>query len=148
MKRTFILLLGLAVAPLWAADAARPVVVDPLDLRKPVPDPEGALTEKYDGKLVRFTGVVRRVTADPKTRQARYELQHQIVSGTGKRAVVKETIVVAVTFAKAERALRADLSPRAPAVTVEGKGSVMVDGSLVITEATIVPEAKRPSSGR
>jgi hypothetical protein len=115
------------------ADASRPVVVDPLDLRKPVPDPEGALTEKYDGKLVRFTGVVRRASTDRKTKQPRYELHYAILGKKkgARKAEVVETVVVAVTFASGQKDLTGT-------VTVEGKGSVMVDGSLVISDATAV----------
>ena len=57
-----LLLLGPALRgadqPGAAPARENPVLVDPLDLRTPIPEPEAGLTEKYDGKLVRYTGQV------------------------------------------------------------------------------------------
>jgi hypothetical protein len=127
-----------------ATDDPPYVVVDPGDLRQPIPDPELGLTEKYDGKLVRFTGALRRWSLDKKTKKLTFELQHDIVKlvttrGKQPRRVREETIVVPVTFRPDDRLLRA----RQPGlvITVEGKASVMTDGALVITEAVVVPAA-------
>lgn len=149
MKRTFFFVFALAALPLLAADKVRPVVVDPLDLRKPVPDPGGPLTEKYDGKVVRFTGTVSRATLDKATKQPRFEMQYAILEkpAGAKKAKVAETIVVAVSFANSERNLPVVNTARPGTVTVEGQGAVMTDGSLVITEASIVLE-KKPAAGR
>src|SRR5258708_30607675 len=61
----------------------KPVKVDPLDLRKPIPDPGAGLTEKYDGKLVRFTGHVKASGKDARTKTYWYDLQTEIVHATG-----------------------------------------------------------------
>jgi hypothetical protein len=126
-----------------APKAADYVVVDPLDLRKPVPDPELGLTEKYDGKVVRFTGVLHRVTIDKKTRKYRYELRYVIVNQArvkGQKATkaTAETIAVPVTFLKDQKLLRT--AKRGIVLTVQGTGSVMVDGTLVISDAIIIPQ--------
>jgi hypothetical protein len=135
--------LSLAGPALVAAPPDDAVVVDPLDLRKPVPDPEDGLTGKYDGKTVRFTGALARVTADKKTKKPVAELNYDIVDqrparGKGPRLVSKETVIVAVHFQDDGKALRG----RKPGtvLTVEGQGSVMVDGTLVISGAVVVPE--------
>ncbi len=149
MRLAIVPLMALALAfaaPHGRAVALNPtkaVVVDPADLRKPVPEPEQGLTEKYDGKLVRFTGTMSRSTFDKKARTWTYELHHVIVhqsQAKNKKPVVlgKETVVVPVHFLKDEKQLRARESGFT--LTVEGKGSVMVDGTLVITEAVVVKE--------
>jgi hypothetical protein len=167
MKRIFFLLIVLvsfAGAAGLAADPARPVVVDPQELRKPVADPELGLTEKYDGKLVRFTGNVVRATVEKATRKVNYELQYQILvpeqprdkrlRGKAVKMVVQDTIVVPVTFSGPEKELQQELARNkiarkpGPVVTVEGKGSIMVDGTLVISEATLVPDKKTPFTKR
>src|SRR5262245_48831830 len=84
------------------------VPVDPLDPRQPVPDPEQGLTEKYDGKMVRFTGTVQRASQDKRTKKIWYELHHEIVtkgpSQNGQSSVKnKETIIVAVNFLNDEK---------------------------------------------
>jgi hypothetical protein len=124
------------------------VVVDPTDLRQPVPDPELGLTDKYDGKVVRFSGVVRSSTLDKKANEHHSELHYDIVDHVkikGKDTVVgKESIVVAVTFQTEEKALHLLFAKeqrlKGPGIrlTVQGKASVMVDGTLAITEAVIV----------
>jgi hypothetical protein len=164
MKRTAFILIALVLGglalvalapPLGAAPVPAPpfVVVDPLDLRQPVPDPEQGLTDKYDGKLVRFTAVVSRASVDKKTNKHHFELHYEIVQKAkvkGKETVVgKETIVVPVAFQNDEKALFQQMEQllRAqkpgPTVTVEGKGVVNTDGTLVITDAVLVTE-KRP----
>jgi hypothetical protein len=152
MKRSAFLLtaLGLTSLGLLAPDqparaAPQPatyVVVDPTDLRKPVPDPEQGLTQKYDGQVVRFTGQLQRVTLNRKSKKYSYEMHYVIVhrlrvKGKAPR-VTKETIVVPVTFLKDEKQLRA--RNRGFTLTVQGKGSIMVDGTLVISDAVIVPD--------
>lgn len=153
MKRSGLLLLALSVAGsgLIAADlraqkAPPPppyVVVDPNDLRQPVPDPEQGLTEKYDGKVVRFTGAARRWSLDKRAKTCTYELHHDIIRIAPikgrKVAVREETIVVPVTFRRDEPRLRAGRAGFT--LTVEGKGAVTADGGLIITEAVLVPTA-------
>jgi hypothetical protein len=154
MKRGAFLLIALGSACLALAAPQRQagadpdpgyVVVDPTDLRQPVADPEQGLTEKYDGKVVRFTGVARRVTQDKKTKKYGYEVHFDIVQAAprGKKPAAgkKETIVVPVTFLKDETQLRKQLQgarPVFPRVVVQGRGSVMVDGTLVISDAVLV----------
>lgn len=161
MTRATLLLVGIALAvPAFAADKAAPkptyVLVDPADLRMPVPDPEQGLTEKYDGKVVRFTAVVRRSTLDKKTKKYHYELHYDIThktpaKGDKRAATTKETIVVPVTFAKEEKELQKELEKRPRGkdsevtITVEGKGSVLTDGTLLISDAVIIRE-ERPFS--
>jgi hypothetical protein len=127
-----------------AAGGDNYVVVDPNDLRPPVPDPEQGLTDKYDGKLVRFTGALRRGTLDKKTKKPTYELQYDFVrlsavKGKPPKAVRDASIVVPVTFRQDDKQLRA----RRPGsvITVEGRGHITVDGSLVITDAALAPVA-------
>jgi hypothetical protein len=163
MKRTAFLLtallLSLAFREAQAASAPQGskrlpplpyVVVDPNDLRKPIPDPEQGLTEKYDGKVVRFTGVARRWSLDKTAGKVTFELHHdivKIVKAKGKKpaAVREETIVVPVTFQGDERQLRARKAGFS--ITVEGKASVMTDGTLIITDAVIVPAVLAPPGG-
>jgi hypothetical protein len=127
-----------------AAGSADAVVVDPLDLRRPVPDPEEGLTAKYDGKTVRFTGTLARVTADRKTKKPVAELNYTVLErrqarGQPPRVVSKETVIVVAHFQGDEKMLRGQKS--GTVLTVEGQGSVMVDGTLVITGAVIVPDS-------
>jgi hypothetical protein len=120
------------------------VVVDPLDLRTPIPNPGAGLTEKYDGKLVRFTGKVRASGQDAKSKTYWYDLQTDIVHATGvvngKKATptqkpqskVKETVVVRAYFATAQK-FAGDL------VTVEGRGEIgLGDGALSIRKAAVL----------
>jgi hypothetical protein len=152
MKRRAFLLIALLVAgaALVAADpqagaAPRPtdyVLVDPLDLRQPVPD-QGELSRKYDGQVVRFTGVVSRSSLDNKTKRSSAEMRYDIVhkvTGKDKKSVVvgKESIVVAVYFLNNEKQLQGR-KPGYP-LTVQGQGSIMADGTLAIGEAVIVPQ--------
>src|SRR5262249_47865074 len=115
-----------AVAPV----REKAVVVDPLDLRTPIPDPEAGLTEKYNGKLVRFTGRVTASGQDTKTKTYWYDLQTDIVHATGvvngkkgtlqkPQGKVKETVVVRAYFATSQK-LRTGGDP----VTVEGQGEI------------------------
>jgi hypothetical protein len=160
-----LLALLLAVPALPAEEPDEVVVVDPADLRKPVPDPEEGLSEKYGDKVVRFSGEIRRASFDKKTKTHRYELHHDILQpvpakdktrpaakGNTKPAMtVAETIVVPVTFLKPQKELQQEFERLAKAkkgvpLTVQGKGSVMSDGTLVISEAVIIP--KKPFSSR
>src|SRR5262249_9615370 len=54
--------------------AARPVLVDPLDFRKPIPEPMETLIPKYDDKNVRFSGTLIKSGQDEKKRPF-YDLQ-------------------------------------------------------------------------
>jgi hypothetical protein len=159
MKHTLLLVVALALAgfsfaapDVLAADTAKPappVVVDAADLVPPVPDPELGLTDKYDGKVVRFTGALRSLSVDKKTKEYQAEMVFEIVHRAkvkGKVTVVgKDEVVVAVTFQNPEKTLllRFEKEQRAKGppiqLTVQGKGSVTTDGSLVITDAVTVP---------
>jgi hypothetical protein len=135
-----------------AADAAASyVVVDPMDLRQPVPNPEVGLAGKYDGKFVRFTGTPR-ATVHKKTKTVSFELRHDIVQkapgkGNKPKVVVQETIVVPVTFQNDEKQLLQNLErlhrarKPVPPITVQGKGSVTGE-TLFITDAVIVPDGR------
>jgi len=170
MKHGFFLLLPLTlaivslVAPSQETAAApKPmlpyVLVDPTEFRQPIPDPELGLTDKYDGKQVRFTGAVTKVSVDKKTKKHHYELQYVIVQQMrvkGKEVVVgKEAITVPVTLLNDDKSFQLQVEKLlgakqpGPTVTVEGLGSIMVDGSLVITNAVLIaPDRKRPFEGR
>jgi hypothetical protein len=159
MKHAAYLLIALVLACLatsasevLAADTEKkpvPVMVDPADLVQPVPDPELGLTDKYDGKLVRFTGVLRSMTVDKKTKEYQAELVFEIVHRAkvkGKLTVVgKDEVSVAVHFENPEKALlqRFEKEQRIKGppiqITVQGKGNVTSDGSLVISDAVVVP---------
>ena len=136
-----------------SAPQPQPVVVDPLDLRPPIPEPRVGLTEKYDGKRVRFTGHVQTSGKDTRTRTYWYELQIEIIHPAGvvtatkgvpassqrkkKENTVNETVVVRVYFETAQEKLRPQKT--APEVTVEGKGEIsLVDGALTIRQATVL----------
>src|SRR5262249_32757353 len=105
MKRFGLLLTALAlacgalVAPDLRAQKAAPlpyVAVAPNALRKPVPEPELGLTEKYDAKVVRFTGAMRRWSQDKKAKTFTYELHHDIVRVTtvkGRKSAVREETI-------------------------------------------------------
>src|SRR5262245_2752593 len=145
-----------------AAEARqKAVVVDPLDLRKPIPDPGAGLTEKYDGKLVRFAGRVKTSGQDVRTKTYWYDLQTEIVHPTGvatgkkgatpqglakgRQGKVQEVVVVRVYFQTAQNGLRPQ--PAGNAVTVEGRGEIgLVDGSLSIRKATVL-DPKFPQLG-
>jgi hypothetical protein len=143
-------MVGLALAaggPLAAADLQPTtyVVVDPNEFRQPVPDPQAGLSQKYDGKVVRFNGVVRDVGQNKKTKLYSYTMTYDIVTQVRKgktTQVNRETIVVSVHFQKDEKqlrqALRAQKKSGVP-LTVQGTGAVGTDGSLSISSAVIVP---------
>lgn len=119
------------------------VVVDPLDLRQPVPDPEQGLTQKYDGRVVAFTGAVHRSSVDKKTKKHSFELVYEIVhqehaKGKKPRMLGKETIVVPVNFQKDAKGVQG--LKQGAVITVEGTGSVTSDGTLIINDAVIVSE--------
>ena len=157
MKRTALVLIFLSLAaflPAAGVLADEPkktpaVVVDPAELVQPVADPELGLTEKYDGKIVRFTGFLRTLSVDKKTKVYQGEIVYEIVHRAkvkGKQVVVgKDVVVVAVTFEGQERPLLVKFERqqllKAPPIelTVQGKGSITTDGSLIITDAVIAP---------
>jgi hypothetical protein len=148
MKRVlFILGCLLLACPALFADsksgfkdtADKTIVVDPLDLRQPVPDPERELTQKYDGKTVRFTGVLQSFGTENDKKTHWYDLAVDTAKRKDKATAKKETgqvVVVRVYFRTDEKRLRS-LQTK-PALTVEGTGSIMQDGSLVIRGAIIV----------
>jgi len=132
-----------------AADQAndKPIMVDPMDLRTPVPDPEKELTEKYDGKVVVFAGNLHSAGQDAGTKQRWYKLAVQAIQEQSKLTVKPKTqsVVVKVYFASNERRL-----PTRPAsYTVQGTGEITVDGSLIIRNArTVSIGPKKPASSR
>jgi hypothetical protein len=143
--------LGAADDKAAAKAQAKPVVVDPLDLRAPIPDPGAGLTEKYDGKVVRFTGRVKTAGQDAKTKTYWYDFQTEIVHPTGvvngkkgattpakgAQQKVKEVVVVRAYFAAAQPNLKPQ--DAGDPVTVEGRGEIsLVDGSLSIRQATVL----------
>jgi hypothetical protein len=162
MTRATVLLIALAliglasaVPGLPAADEAKPapVVVDPLDFRQPIPDPELGLTDKYDGKVVIFSGVVSRSTVDKKASKHHAELHFHIVKrfkAKGKEMTETEKIAVSVTFLNEELTLHQlvekEQRAKGPGIhlTVQGVGHILGDGSLTITEAVIVPDKRNP----
>jgi len=121
------------------------VVVDPMDLRQPVPNPERELTEKYDGKQVRFTGRLHDVVTEKKTKTNAYHLQKEVKSAstTAKKGAKPKPEVVTVTvyFQKDDKRLLDSKSK--VNLTVEGKGEITADGSLIIRGARITDFEKR-----
>src|SRR5438034_609517 len=107
-----------------AADQAKekPVVVDPMDLRTPIPDPEKELTEKYDGKAVLFSGNLHNAGRDVNTNQRWYELAVQAIQEQSNPSAKPkmQTVVVKVYFAGNERHLPA----RPASYTVQGTGEI------------------------
>jgi hypothetical protein len=119
------------------------VVVDPMDLVPPVPDPELGLFQKYDGQVVVFTGAEHKSSVDKKTKKHSVELVYEIVHQVnvkGKKPVVtgKDTVVVTVNFLKGTKGAQG-IKP-GTVLTVEGVGSIGTDGSLTINDAVIVTD--------
>ena len=149
---TFILAAFVLASTAYLAAAAdqvkeKPVVVDPMDLRAPVPDPEKGLTEKYDGKAVVFSGNLHSGGQDASTKQRWYKLTVQAIqeqsSPTAKPKM--QAVIVQVYFAGSER----NLPTRPSYYTVEGIGEIAVDGSLIIRNArTVSVSPKKPASSR
>jgi hypothetical protein len=86
---------------------------------------------------VLFTGQVLKFGEEGSKKTHWYELGVDPLQNrrTGpKKAVEKELVVVRVYFQHDEKRLRSGK----PTVTVEGKGEITVDGSLVIYNAVIV----------
>jgi hypothetical protein len=159
MKRRAFLLIALSLAGLALvalgrqSGAADPpptaVVVDPGEFVQPVPDPLQGLAGKYDGKVVRYTGEVRKASLDKRTKKHSYEVHFDIVHrvpGKGKKLVVvgKDTVVVTVHFRGEEKELQKQYEKQlrarkpGPTITVQGTGTVQDDGALLITGATLV----------
>jgi hypothetical protein len=132
-----------------AAEQAKekPVVVDPMDLRAPVPDPEKELTQKYDGKAVIFSGNLHGTGQDATAKQRGYKLAVQAIKEQGSPTAKPkmQTVIVTVYFAGNERRL-----PAQPAYyTVQGTGEITVDGSLIIRNArTVSISPKKPATNR
>src|SRR5262249_39622626 len=123
----------------------KPVVVDPQDLRTPVPDPELGLTDKYDGRQVVFTGTLQATGQDTGTKQRWYQLAIPAVQfQSSPWAKPKtQTVVVTVYFAPGERRLPA----RTASYTVQGTGEITVDGALVIRAARTVSVGPQKAAG-
>jgi hypothetical protein len=114
----------------------KPVKVDAMDLRTPVPDPEKELTEKYDGRTVVFSGNLHSNGRDASSNQRWYNLAVQVIQEQSKPAAKPklQLVTVNVYFAPQERRL-----PTRPAsYTVQGTGEITVNGSLIIHHAKIV----------
>jgi hypothetical protein len=150
MNRAALILLSLIllwnIFPARAADRTtdKPVVVDPGDLRTPVPDPEKELTEKYDGKMVIFSGNVHSTGREGSTNEPWYKLAVQTTQEqTSPKAKPKtQTVIVKIFFAGHERRL-----PTRPAYyTVQGRGEITADGSLIIRNGrTVSLGPKKPT---
>jgi hypothetical protein len=147
MNRAVVILVALMLLsnllPARAADRAndKPVVVDPADLRAPVPDPEKELTEKYDGKVVVFSGNLHSAGRDASTNQPWYKLAVPTMQeqSSPKAKPKTQTVIVKIFFAGNERRL-----PTRPATyTVQGKGEITADGSLIIRNARTVSIAHK-----
>lgn len=148
---SFVLAALVFVATGYLAQAAekttdRPVVVDPLDLRTPVPDPEKELSDKYDGKIVVFSGNLNSSGRDANSNERWYNLAVQVIQEQSKPAAKPklQTVVVKVYMAPQERRL-----PTRPAsYTVQGTGEITVQGSLIIRNARIVSIGPKKSANR
>src|SRR5262249_510840 len=125
-----------------AADSKdKVVVVDPGDLKPPLENPEAELTDKYDGKKVRFTGHFQAAGQDTMTKKTWHDLTAEVALGNGPKAA-KAKVVVRVYFHGGEKQVKA-LKP-GTLVTVEGKGEVVTgQRPLLITEADVV-DSKPP----
>jgi hypothetical protein len=144
-----VFVLAFATFMAGAADqpSEKPVVVDPIDLRTPVPDPEKELTEKYDSKTVVFAGSLHSAGRDASSNQRWFKLAVQAIQEQSKPTAKPkmQTVVVKVYFAANERRL-----PTQQAYyTVQGMGEITVDGSLIIHNARTVSVAqKKPATVR
>ena len=127
------------------------VVVDPMDLRQPVPNPERELTEKYDSKQVRFTGRLHAVVPDKKTKTTAYQLQKEVKSATAKgnktasgqkNAKAKPDVVTVTVYLQKEDKRLQDSKSKID-LTVEGKAEITSDGSLIIRGARVTEFEKR-----
>ena len=131
-----------------AAEKAKdkPIVVDPLDLRTPVPDPEKELTEKYDGKAVVFSGNLHTTGRDASSNHRWYTLAVQAIEEQSKPAAKPrmQTVTVKVYFAPQERRL----PTRPTSYTVQGIGEITVEGALVIHNARIVSVGPKHNANR
>jgi hypothetical protein len=76
-----------------AAPAEKVVGVDPADLKPPLEDAIPGLINKYEGKLVRFTGVLHNHGRDAQTKRAFIDLVTEVTVGNGPKAA-KEKITV------------------------------------------------------
>ncbi|MCI0463726.1 MAG: hypothetical protein L0Z62_42870 [Gemmataceae bacterium] len=131
----------LAQEPGSAGVGAKPVVVDPLDLRPPVADPEAGLTQKYDSKLVRFTGILRASGLDAQQKRwhdLRTDVPLPASAGPAKKGATarKAPVTVRVYLHTDDPRLRTQRG-RVP-LTVEGTGEITVDGTLVIHAGRLV----------
>jgi hypothetical protein len=126
------------------------VVVDPMDLRQPVPNPERELSEKYDGKQVRFTGRLHGMNTDKKTKATSYQLQKDVKSAAtdakakGKKDAKAKADVVTVTVYLQKDDQRLHDSKSKINLTVEGKAEISTsDGSMIIRNARVTDFEKR-----
>jgi hypothetical protein len=123
------------------ANLDKPLVVNPVDFKKPNTDPDKELSYKYAGKTVRFTGVVHKWGQDADTKATWLELRTEFTDtlpsrkATNQVATPKETLDVKVYFPNVTKALRA----KKGTLTVQGTADINPsDGALSIREATIV----------
>jgi hypothetical protein len=131
-----------------AADAPRKValpeyvvVVDPMDLRQPVADPERELSQKYNEQTVRYTGELHHVGHDSKNKTYWYDFQ-TVIQPPKQQAKSKKTtnakpeiVTVTVYFQNDEKRLR-NASARITA-TILGRGEISTDGRLIIRQARV-----------
>src|ERR1700740_3360767 len=89
MNRVHLIVVVLVLVPNFMVRAAeptkdKPIVVDPMDLRTPVPDPEKELTEKYDGKTVVFAGNLHSAGREVNGNQRWFKLAVQAIQEQSK----------------------------------------------------------------
>lgn len=117
------------------------VIVDPMDLRQPVPNPEAELTQKYNNHTVRYTGRLVAIKQDQKSKIVTYQVQSEVrqpkqPSKNAKAAQPKPAIVTVVVFPQQDNQ-RLHNARITFDLTVQGKGEVMTDGTLWIRNAQI-----------
>lgn len=137
------------------------MIVDPLDFRKPIPDPEEGIIPKYDEKAVSFSGLLVNRGRDTKPQRYWYEFQAEIPqpvppasAGPRKKPVklgpdnAKETLTVRFYMDQEDARLRAS-SVGQVEVTVEGRGQIVLGVlSLVINDARVVAVRPAPKPAR
>jgi hypothetical protein len=132
-------------ASLPAGDEKTVVVVDPLDLRQPLADSEAALKEKYEGKIVQFTGLLVGHGPDAKQKKYWYTVQAAVPAGEVKGKAQKELISVRVSFHVDQKMLRT--SKGRYEVAVAGSAVILTQGkyAMVIEDAQLVRARALPA---
>jgi hypothetical protein len=123
------------------------VLVDAMDLRQPVADPEKELSLKYDGQTVRYTGQLHHVAHDSKSKTTSYDFQTVIQPPKKKDKNQKgtnakpEIVTVTVYFQNDEPRLR---NPNSQiTATIVGRGEITTQGNLLIRKARLTDVEER-----